>query len=42
MVDPTGLVVFVPPDPAMDHSEHALLAAGVRPLPEVLADVVGL
>jgi DUF2075 family protein len=35
-----GLVVFVPPDPAMDHTEHALLAAGVRPLPEVLAQAV--
>ena len=28
-----GLVVSVPPDTAMDHTEHALLAAGVRPLP---------
>jgi DUF2075 family protein len=28
-----GLVIFVPPDPAMDPTEHALLAAGVRILP---------
>ncbi len=31
-----GMVVFLPPEPAMDQTEHALLAAGVRPL-----DVVG-
>ena len=31
-----GLVVFIPPDPVMDLTEHALLAAGVRPLPEPL------
>jgi hypothetical protein len=34
-----GLVIFVPPDPAMDVTEHALLAAGVRPLPAMLDDV---
>jgi hypothetical protein len=28
-----GLVVYIPDDPAMDPTEHALLAAGVRPLP---------
>jgi hypothetical protein len=27
-----GMVVFVPPERAMDQTEHALLAAGVRPL----------
>ncbi len=32
-----GLVVFIPPDPMLDATEHALLAAGVRPMPEVLA-----
>lgn len=37
-----GVVIFVPPDPAMDHTEHALLAAGVRPLPEALAHAVGV
>lgn len=31
-----GLVVFVPPDPALDHTETALLAAGMRPMPETL------
>lgn len=35
-----GLVIFLPPDPVLDLTEHALLAAGVRPLPEVLAQVV--
>jgi DUF2075 family protein len=35
-----GLVVFIPPDPTMDQTEHALLAAGVRPLPEAVAAVV--
>lgn len=29
-----GLVIFVPPDPALDQTEHALLASGVRLLPE--------
>lgn len=36
-----GLVVFIPPDIALDATEHALLAAGVKPLPERLAQVVG-
>lgn len=27
-----GLVVFVPPSPSMDPTEHALLAAGIKPL----------
>jgi hypothetical protein len=27
-----GLVIFVPPDPSLDFTEHAFLAAGVRPL----------
>ena len=31
-----GLVVFVPPDPKLELTEHALLAAGVRPLPAPL------
>lgn len=31
-----GLVVYVPPDPVLDHTENALLAAGMRPLPEAL------
>lgn len=35
-----GLVVFIPPDPVLDFTEHALLAAGVRPLPSVLAEVL--
>lgn len=29
-----GLVVFVPDDPSIDRTEHALLAAGLEPLPE--------
>lgn len=32
-----GLVVFVPPDHKMDQTEHALLAAGIRPLPLTLS-----
>jgi DUF2075 family protein len=28
-----GLVVYLPPDPALDLTEHALLAAGIQPLP---------
>jgi DUF2075 family protein len=28
-----GMVVFLPPDARLDFTEHALLAAGVRPLP---------
>jgi len=31
-----GLVIFVPPVEQLDLTEHALLAAGVRPLPEQL------
>ncbi len=31
-----GLVIFVPPVAPLDLTEHALLAAGVRPLPEEL------
>ncbi len=31
-----GMVIFVPPIAALDLTEHALLAAGVRPLPEEL------
>jgi hypothetical protein len=29
-----GLVIWIPPDPELDGTELALLAAGVRPLPE--------
>lgn len=29
-----GLVVYLPPDPILDTTEHALLAAGLLPLPE--------
>jgi DUF2075 family protein len=29
-----GLLIFIPPDPVLDHTENALLAAGVRPLLE--------
>jgi hypothetical protein len=29
-----GFVVFLPPDSELDTTEHALLAAGVRPLPQ--------
>jgi Schlafen group 3, DNA/RNA helicase domain len=32
-----GLVIFIPADAKMDPTEHALLAAGVRPLPVGLA-----
>lgn len=35
-----GLVIFVPPDPVLDLTEHALLAAGVRPLPDALDQVL--
>ena len=35
-----GLVIFIPPDPTLDLTEHALLAAGVRPLPAALAEVL--
>jgi DUF2075 family protein len=35
-----GLVVFIPPDPTLDHTETALLAAGMRPMPETLDIVV--
>lgn len=35
-----GLVIFIPPDSTLDLTEHALLAAGVRPLPAVLRDVL--
>jgi len=31
-----GVLVFIPPDATFDRTEQALLAAGVRPLPEVL------
>src|SRR5690606_4838388 len=31
-----GLVVYLPESPTLDLTEHALLAAGVRPLPESL------
>ncbi len=34
-----GLVIFVPPVEQLDLTEHALLAAGVRPLPEELESV---
>lgn len=34
-----GLVVFVPPAAKLDLTEHALLAAGVRPLPAALEAV---
>jgi hypothetical protein len=27
-----GLLIFIPPDPVLDQTEHALLAAGVKPL----------
>jgi hypothetical protein len=30
-----GLIIFVPPDAALDETENALLAAGVRPLDRV-------
>lgn len=36
-----GLVVFVPPVPALDATEHALLAAGMRPLQSGLAAAAG-
>ncbi|MFN7989466.1 MAG: DNA/RNA helicase domain-containing protein [Thermoanaerobaculia bacterium] len=31
-----GVLVFIPPGASFDHTEQALLAAGVRPLPEEL------
>lgn len=34
-----GLVIFVPDDPRLDQTEHALLAAGMRPLPQSTEDV---
>ncbi len=37
-----GLVVFVPPEPEMDATEHMLLAAGVRPLPDAQTVSPGL
>ncbi len=37
-----GVAVFIPPDPRLDATEHALLAAGVLPLPDGLeAEAVG-
>lgn len=35
-----GLVVFIPDDRQMDATEHALLAAGIRPLPESMSVVL--
>ena len=35
-----GLVVFLPPDERLDLTEHALLAAGVLPMPAPLAQVL--
>lgn len=32
-----GIVVFVPPSPLLDHTENALLASGIRPLPAQVA-----
>jgi len=34
-----GLVVYLPPSVELDQTEHALLAAGVRPLPEIMEQV---
>jgi len=35
-----GLVVWIPPASSLDETEHILLAAGLRPLPEVVAEAL--